>query len=138
MLVLWILIMFVTAQINPALFIKTRYTRILNKQSMTKSCETNKQLFWFFLQAGILPYSDGGARPNGTLYGNGRGLSVDQVWKFCSTISFLQIQITPMTWKTVLVKLIFYIRSVLITSLFNVRFENMAKIWPTWILLILL
>ncbi len=31
------------------------------------------------LLSGILPYSDGGARPNGTLYGNGRGLTVDQV-----------------------------------------------------------
>jgi serine/threonine protein kinase len=31
------------------------------------------------LLAGILPYSDGGARPNGTIYGSGRGLSVDQV-----------------------------------------------------------
>lgn len=31
------------------------------------------------LLAGILPYSDGGSRPNGTLYGNGRGLSVDQI-----------------------------------------------------------
>jgi hypothetical protein len=31
------------------------------------------------LLAGTLPYSDGGARPNGQLYGNGRGLSVDQV-----------------------------------------------------------
>ena len=31
------------------------------------------------LLAGILPYSDGGARPNGAIYGSGRGLSVDQV-----------------------------------------------------------
>ena len=31
------------------------------------------------LLAGILPYSDGGQRPNGQMYGSGRGLSVDQV-----------------------------------------------------------
>ena len=32
------------------------------------------------LLAGILPYSDGGAKPNGTKYGC-RGLSADQVYK---------------------------------------------------------
>ena len=38
------------------------------------------------LLAGVLPYSDGGQRPNGQLYGSGRGLSVDQVDSFANCL----------------------------------------------------